>query len=737
MKDLTYILRNLVTDRFIALTSLVALMLCSSSVAQANYFMYGTQDNCSAGWGSAVATESSSKYSIEISATTGHNYYVGYTGANASCDDLTSGDVTVDKSGCSVCSAGAPQEKGTKKYAYFAVSSNSDVTVEYDPSNNKYTITSGGGGGGGGGSTYFLCGAQSDIFCTSWCNTPGDCNRSANSLSLEADGYYTKTYRRISKDIEFRLHDANDYMTMTYETGSPTNLYGVTEKGANGSNLTLSMKSSDTYSKKTGYDFTIKYKDSKTYLITTPHIFFKGPFLGPGAWENYDYDNAYFEWTDISQDGSGNWVYTYDWTLTSACFNFDKKFSVCTATNEDDGLKLPNATYSSNITMIGVKRDGPDASSMYNFQPDIPVNVGDNMRLKVTRTGVENFTVELINLSGNAPEVRIGKQLREIATGVNEGGVLTSGYIASRGSLCSNVNKITIFYSNNSAFRTGGDYKSGSSSRDITPVTTNNTHTDDLILSASEVSSVVSKGETLYVRLKATNAAGYVSEYSDVAKLVYAYGKFVTLEQDIDEATACKGSHQFKWTGTGGMFNPRPDDNNWTVTKGDNDATDEFRLDGDIMIWDGVMKYSDNATADPVTHTYVFTAKREKDSYAPASETATFTLRAQKLDDVSVTIKQGGSAVSFIETEPWVVETLTAEISGSGASGVEWSNPENTRLNVSSNTLTAEFKGEKASTTPYEIIARPVNSTCGKSAETKVNIKVSVVSESCTSGGGE
>lgn len=721
MKKLTYILKNHITDRIIAVTSLAAIMLCVSSVAQANYFMYGTQDNCSAGWGSAVATESSSKYSITISATTGHNYYVGYTGANASCDDLTSGDVTVDKSGCSVCSAGDPQAWGTKKYAYFAVSSNSNVTVEYDPSNNKYTITS---GSAPVESSYYACGSQAEVFGTAWC-TSSSCSTN-NALTLSG-GYYTKTYRKIENTVEFKLHNSTAYIDNCYDDGSPTNLNGITSYNNPDNNMQLTgVKNSSGENKQTSFDMTIKYDAStnKTYLITTPYIFFKGPIFNKGNWDD-NYSASCWEWTDISKVGD-NWVFTYDWTINSTGLG-TKLFTICTTTNENDGYKLANYN---TLDLVGVERaqDG----SYWNYAPTISISEGDNLRLRVTRRGPEDYKLELINLDVSTPAVRIGKKLTEVtAEGGTQGNVRVSAYIAATG--CANVNKVKIFYANNSSFRNGEGYKSASVEKTLaSAVTENNQCAEDLYLTADQVSSVVGKGETLYVRVKAINEDDVSSPYSDVAKLTYQYNKFIASNQTIADATACAGHHEFKWTGEGGMFNPAPDGFEVRYDNAEGKvASSEFSLVGDYMVWTGVTAYDDNEDASPVEHVYYFTA--DKEGYDNVSATATFNLSAQKLDDVTVTINEGDVDVTdaTLGVEPWELIELTATRSDEGT-GIEWTAPEDISLTVSNNGANASVKGKKASESVYQVSARALNSTCGRSAVSVVNIKVDGIQETCT-----
>lgn len=721
MKKLTYILKNHITDRIIAVTSLVALMLCASSVVQADYFMYGGSDNYTSWTDNAVASGSSPTFSISINATTGRNYFVAYTGASADYNNIsTDNGVSVTNSGCSTCSNVQRQDWGSKYFALFSVSSASTVTVTFNTSTLAYTVSS---GSAPVTTNYYCVGSVSPW--NPWC-VETDCD-AANILSLQ-DGYYTKTFRKVAGDLQFRLKNATGnagWMTMEYDESSPTNLNGITTEGTTGDDLTL-RGVRGTNDKQTGFDFTIKYNalTNKTYLITTPYIFFKGPIFNKGNW-NDDYGASCWEWTDISKVGD-NWVFTYDWTINSTGLT-DKRFAICTTTDENNGFKLPD--YDSEVTLVGVESawDG----SYWNYKPTTTFSIseGDNLRLRVTRSGPEDYKVELINLDVSTPAVRIGKKLtEETAEGGTQGDVRVSAYIAATG--CANVNKVKIFYANNSSFRNGEGYKSASVEKTLaSAVTVNNQCAEDLYLTAAQVSSVVGKGETLYVRVKAINAYDVSSAYSDVAKLTYQYDKFIVANQTIADATACDGKHEFKWTGEGGMFNPVPD--GYTVKYGDasgSDASSEFTIVGDKMVWSDLSKYDDDASSE--VHTYYFTAS--KNGYASAAATATFTLTATALDDVTVTILENGNPVTeVVSADPWVEKTFTATRSD-GNTGIIWENPENTTLKVSDNGATVVFKGEKPSTSPYIIKARAANESCGRSQKTEAGIMVDVITETCS-----
>lgn len=331
------------------------------------------------------------------------------------------------------------------------------------------------------------------------------------------------------------------------------------------------------------------------------------------------------------------------------------------------------------------------------------------------------------------PVVRIGKRIKQdyVKVGdemVGTGDVSVSGYVAKIG--CANVTSVSVYYANNSGFRNSGELKAVKQDFALaSPITENNSVIPYQTLTAAQVSQIVSKGETLYVRIKVTNAEGSTSDYSDIVSLVNAYDQFDVNTPVEESVTACEGEHQFKFTGDGGMFNPAPDD--WSVvesTSGD-DAKSEFTLVGNDMVWTGVTKYNDGTHSGE--HSYIFTAK--KSGYANADATATLSLSAISLSaTVTVTDKDDNPISSAISAEPWTLITLKAVRSDAPTTGVIWDAPADLLLNPSSSGGVVDIKGTTSSTTAYTITARAQNGTCGASPETKVQIYILNEEEPCT-----
>lgn len=442
--------------------------------------------------------------------------------------------------------------------------------------------------------------------------------------------------------------------------------------------------------------------------------------------------------TSFSSEGSRSGTSSWTWTLTGSFSTGTDYYFAISTSDSYTGIIYTSARNGNQIEENASLLSARDAQNW---------NVGDDTyyyyrislcsaqtTLTITCNGVDSYTITNDSPSptpsSDAPIVRIGKQLKEItAEGANKGKVRVSGYVASTN--CSNITKITVYYANNSAFRNQGNNKAYSFEHTLaTPVTANNNVTEDILLTQAQVAQVVGKGETLYVRITATNAAGETSAYSDMVSLTYNYDQFVVAQPFTQSVKACKGEHQFKWTGEDGLFNPRP--GNYTVkfnnSSGD-DASSEFEIDGDYMVWKGAKKYSYNDDSQHA-HVYYFTAS--KNEYSPANATVTLNLKAEELSGETVTIKDGAGSVEVtdVSVEPWTLLKLTA--TKTGGTAIEWSAPEELLMTVEDSGSAVYIKGTQASGVAYTVTARPVTSTCGASTPTEVKIKVDVVAETCT-----
>lgn len=337
------------------------------------------------------------------------------------------------------------------------------------------------------------------------------------------------------------------------------------------------------------------------------------------------------------------------------------------------------------------------------------------------------FSVTYGPASGSgAPTVRIGEKVAVVAGGA----VDVSAYVHYPD--CDMpVNEITVYYSNNSGFRNQDDLiaKERTFSFGSSEYPGNNDVTT-LQLLAAQVVGVVSKGQTLYLRLKARNTDGTYSDYSDVVSLIYNYSSIVP--RNISESvTACNGSHRFKWTGEDGMFNPAPDPNGWSAKYNNASGADvpegEFTLDGEYMIWD-VSNYDDNDDDTPHLYTFYFTATKE--GYTGANATLNMSLSAEKTD-ATVVIKQSGTEVTTISANPWHEVALTATRSDSGT-GIEWTYPSTLIVDISNNGGNAKIKGTETTSSSLEVTARAVTATCGRSEPATLWVDINKIEEPCT-----
>lgn len=342
-------------------------------------------------------------------------------------------------------------------------------------------------------------------------------------------------------------------------------------------------------------------------------------------------------------------------------------------------------------------------------------------------TSAGKFSVTYGPASGSgAPTVRIGEKVAVVAGGA----VDVSAYVHYPD--CDMpVNEITVYYSNNSGFRNQDDLiaKERTFSFGSSEYPGNNDVTT-LQLLAAQVVGVVSKGQTLYLRLKARNTDGTYSDYSDVVSLIYNYSSIVP--RNISESvTACNGSHRFKWTGEDGMFNPAPDPNGWSAKYNNASGADvpegEFTLDGEYMIWD-VSNYDDNDDDTPHLYTFYFTATKE--GYTGANATLNMSLSAEK-SDATVVIKQSGTEVTTISANPWHEVALTATRSDSGT-GIEWTYPSTLIVDISNNGGNAKIKGTETTSSSLEVTARAVTATCGRSEPATLWVDINKIEEPCT-----
>lgn len=379
----------------------------------------------------------------------------------------------------------------------------------------------------------------------------------------------------------------------------------------------------------------------------------------------------------ISSGGSCNFTVTPNsgYKLVSASLGDGTKGTI---TNPSGGTFPANTTSATTVT-IG--------------------SITGNNTLTITTAEVEVVTNKPIVHAGQKPTVG------------GTCGINTYAYIAHRG--CANITDVTLYYSNNRAFRKDGDYKTLTKNRNYTsgyPAINSIVSVD---LTNTEVNKVVKPGETLYLRYTARNANG-TSEYSDIVSLLYTCSQFVT--QNLAKSfKACPGEHQFTWSDM--FISPTP--TTWSCTLGGSDATSDFTLKDGQMIWNTEGKSS-------TSYVYTFTGK--KDGYA--DETATLTITYTVPDTNSGAVSS--VTASPTSTKPWTAVSLTATGSKSNMTKIYWTcTPETASISpesavpASSSTLTtATFKAESTGySVDYTVTATGYTDKCAaKSASTTITV---------------
>ena len=355
----------------------------------------------------------------------------------------------------------------------------------------------------------------------------------------------------------------------------------------------------------------------------------------------------------------------------------------------ESGYTYVNATYSG-----GTSGDITKTDNTFSF---IPTGSGT---LSITYTG------------HSAPQVRIGEKPRFDA----DCGLTVGAYVAQTG--CNNISAFNLQYSNNSMFRTDGSYKTAVKNQPVSSPDLNDNI--NITLTSTEVEQVAKPGETLYLRVNATN--GRTSEFSDVVPVEYVCNKFVTEDLEVDDFKACPGLHQFKWSDM--FLSPVP--TTWSVKLIEKageavtpaDASADFTLENDQMIWNINNK-------DVSSYKYQFTAKKTDYADGIATLTITYTVPPASSGAISTLVASASSVTPFTPV------TLNATGTQGDIKMVEWTSAPATATfsNVSGNTVdadepTATFKaGKVSSATKFTVTVTGYNDDCGSVSESvEINV---------------
>ncbi|MBO6035307.1 MAG: hypothetical protein J6P34_05595 [Paludibacteraceae bacterium] len=358
-----------------------------------------------------------------------------------------------------------------------------------------------------------------------------------------------------------------------------------------------------------------------------------------------------------------------------------------------------SVTSGDNVVFTVTPKEGYEFSS-YDAPAGWTVSPSSNT---FTVTPTSSGTLSITYTGHSAPQVRIGEKPRFDA----DCGLTVGAYVAQTG--CDNISAFNLQYSNNSMFRTDGSYKTAVKNQPVSsPDLNDNTN---ITLTSTEVEQVAKPGETLYLRVNATN--GRTSEFSDVVPVEYVCNKFVTADL-TKNFKACPGEHQFALRDM--FLSPEP--TTWSVTKGGKDAKADFTLVNGQLIWNTIGKTE-------TSYTYVFTAK--KDSYADgeAELTINYTVPPASSGAISTLVASASSVTPFTPV------TLNATGTQGDIKMVEWTSAPATATfsNVSGNTVdadepTATFKaGKVSSATKFTVTVTGYNDDCGSVSESvEINV---------------
>lgn len=337
---------------------------------------------------------------------------------------------------------------------------------------------------------------------------------------------------------------------------------------------------------------------------------------------------------------------------------------------------------------------------------------GETNVFRVTPTS--SGTVSIVYVGHSAPQVCIGEKPR-----FSDCNLTVGAYVMQTG--CDDITAFNLYYSNNSMFRLDGNYKTAYKNKDVSSSSPDINTNTDITLSSNEVEQVVKPGETLYLRVNATN--GTLSEFSEVVPVKYECNRFVTSDPEVD-FMACPGQHQFKLSDM--FLSPEP--TTWSAKlteKGGSmvspatDATADFSLVNGQMIWN-------TAGKNQTSYEYEFTAKKAGYSDGTATLTINYTVPPASTGSFSSLAASPNEDVT-----PYEPVALSATGTQGDIEIIEWTSvpASATFSEISGNTVdadepTATFRVNKVSSAmDYTVKVTGYNAACG-SVSSSVTIKV-------------
>lgn len=374
--------------------------------------------------------------------------------------------------------------------------------------------------------TYYIAG--SDNIGLSWGSATEMTNNSYAHASNSGGSAYFKIYNNSS------VSQSNGYYVTDYGNGSKYNLNSLSP--------TPTIQSGDL----TEFEFTVTNGTTYTISITNGVLSVSS---GGGGGGGSEYTVTIDSHPHCTAD-------SYEKTTSSGSVPF--------SVTADEGWNITSASATNGTASLS------------------PVGGGTSVTVTVSSvTAASSISIVTAPVSSGKPIVLMGKNT---STNANCD-VVASAYVAYTD--CSHaINKFTIYYSNNRAFRTDGN--NITHHKDFSGTAGINSTYDDLVIPADKVGEVVKPGSTLYLRVTASNNNSQTSVYSDIVPFQYSCDQFVTRNLLTETYTACPGRHQFTWTD---MFqSPVPSEcvkvelksgSTYSEVK----ASDHFIRQGEQMVW--------------------------------------------------------------------------------------------------------------------------------------------------------
>lgn len=554
-----------------------------------------------------------------------------------------------------------------------------------------------------GGTNYYFCVSTSSSYTGNITSSSPSASDIVSSIT-SGKGIQEWNDGQVRKFYYFALSSAQSGVKLKYN--SDTKKYTIFV----GSTYTVTPSiTGGSISPSTAQSVTSGSSVSFTVTPTSGYTFTSSSYSGTKSGDILQSGNTF----TLTPTGSGtlsivySLVTTYTITASGTNCSFNESSKSIAAGGSFDFVVTPNEGYK--LVSASCTNATCSPTSLGNATTATTITVSNP-----TAAGTLTVVTAAVSAS-RTPTVRIGAK----PSISSDCGLTATAYFAQRG--CENIDKLTLYYSSNRAFRIDGKNKTESKEISVSSPAINTSQ--NVTLTSAEVSEVVSPGDQLYLRFTAHNTNG-TSSYSDILPVKYECGKFI--KQNLSKSfKACPGEHQFNWSDM--FIYPAPA--TWDVTLGGSDAKSDFTLSDGVMTWK-----TDGKSA--TSYTYTFTAHADGYDDASATLTISYTLPSGSVTGSITGVTATPAATADSPTKPYTEISLSAAGTTGNITLIDWTvSPATASIySESGNTLpaTAKFKAESRTTkTTYTVTATGYTATCASVSGSATIVVAPDITEEC------